>query len=123
MKGQVYPRTPVVTIELQLWPQPPKGSEPWFWGGGMLDFHRCRGSEIETVWRAELPSFLTMRSARVKQAKGYGWVLEVRLVHEEAKSLLARHGWHDTVTGRTPEVLVGTSLEGPGLTASRLETP
>lgn len=96
---EMFDRTPVVTVELQLRPQPPKGATPWFWGGGMLDFHQHHGRDVEVVWRAELPSFWTMRSARVEHGKEFGWVLVVRLTHWEAKSLLARHGWPDYVVG------------------------
>lgn len=100
--SDVPDRTPVVTVELQLRPQPPKGATPWFWGGGMLDFHgprRKRGETVEVVWRAQLPSFWSMRSARVEYSKDFGWVLVVRLAHEEAKRLLAGVRWPDYVLG------------------------
>jgi len=85
-------RTPIVTVELQLRPQPPNGSTPWFWGGGMLDFHsprRKRGETVKVVWRAELPKTVQMRSARVQHVKNFGWVLVLRFTHGDAEALLA----------------------------------
>lgn len=85
-------RSPIVTVELQLRPQPPKGSTPWFWGGGMLDFlspHRKRGETVKVVWRAELPKATQMRSARVQYVREFGWVLVLRFTHDEAEALLA----------------------------------
>lgn len=109
--SEVPDRTPVVTVELQLRPQPPKDSTPWFWGGGMLDFHDGPRDYPEVVWRAELPSFWSMRSARVEYNKDFGWILVVRLTHEEAVSLLARHSWPASVEGLSgPEAMVAVGL-------------
>lgn len=85
-------RTPVVTVELQLRPQPPKGSTPWFWGAGMLDFHgprRKRGETVKVVWRAELPKGVSARCCRVRYDKDFGWVLVLRFTHDDAEALLA----------------------------------
>lgn len=76
-------RTPVVTVELHLQPQPPKDAHPWFWGAGMLDFLR----DSEVVWRAELPLAVRDRSASVKISE-FGWVLVLRLMHEDTTELL-----------------------------------
>jgi hypothetical protein len=75
----------------------------------MLDFHQRHGRDVEVVWRAELPSFWSMRSARVEHSKDFGWVLVVRLVHEEAKRLLIRHAWPEHVAG-WPESVLGQAL-------------
>jgi hypothetical protein len=92
----------------------------------MLDFHgprRKRGETVEVVWRAELPSFWSMRSARVEYSKDFGWVLVVRLVHEEAKRLLTGVSWPDYVAGGSspfePRVQPRTPVGGiawPGAT-------
>ena len=85
----VSERTPIVTVELQLRPQPPKGSTPWFWDGGMLDFHERERRDVKVVWRAELPKSVRLRSARVQQHKDFGWVLVLRFTHADAEALLA----------------------------------
>ncbi|HVH53031.1 MAG TPA: hypothetical protein VNA32_02750 [Actinomycetota bacterium] len=96
----IQDRTPVVTVELQLRPQPPKGSTPWFWGGGMLDFHQRRRRRTEIVWRAELPGFVRDCAARVVQDPDYGWLLMVRYRHAHARMLLAGVGLPECVEGQ-----------------------
>jgi hypothetical protein len=106
-------RTPVVTVELQLRPQPPKGATPWFWGAGMLDFHVRERRQVRVVWRAELPDMATMRSARVEQVKDFGWVLVLRFTHDEARDMLDHVSLPDYLEGElAPVPLTPIYLQG-----------
>jgi hypothetical protein len=94
-------RTPIVFVELQLRPDPPLGSEPYFWGTGMLDFLL----DGRTVWRAELPLYGPSGSslpAHVQRQNGYGWVLVLRYSHSDAWRVLDGLGLPDHVAGKVP---------------------
>lgn len=38
MSGVLHRRTPIVTIEIPLWPSPPLDASPWWWGLHDLTF-------------------------------------------------------------------------------------
>lgn len=85
----IHRRTPVVTIELQLWPQPPDGTLPYFWGNSDLAF-RYPGPPWEHAWEQNLADVtgLSSESARVECKPPFGWVLILTLTHDKARRLL-----------------------------------
>lgn len=84
----------MVTIELQPWPQPPEGTEPYWFGNSDLAFRYPYSNPPVHVWEQNLGD-LTARSswsARVECKPPFGWVLVLRLTHEKAVRLLAAAG-------------------------------
>lgn len=84
--NEVYDRTPVITIELQLRPYVPDEAEPYWYLDHVLVF-RVHG---RPVWEARIPEAerSTGRTAYVKRVHGSGWVLVLTLMHDKAKELL-----------------------------------
>lgn len=81
-----YTRTPIITIELQLCPPPPEDAEPYWWGSHRLTFRR----HGQPVWEAHIPEadWSKGRTAYVRMEHGYGWVLVLTLMHDDAKKIL-----------------------------------
>ena len=85
-------RTPLVTIELQLWPQPPEGTEPYWFGNSDLAFrHRYDPTHVWEQNFADLTG-LSSESARVECKPPFGWVLVLTLTHDKARRLLTAGG-------------------------------
>lgn len=90
MSPVTHDRSPLVRIELQLRPHPPKDATPLFHGLSDLTFRDANG---RVVWDQRLPE-LTHRSswsARVELVDDT-WVLVLTLLHEKAKTALDAMG-------------------------------
>jgi len=96
--GSFHDRSPIVRIELQLRPQPPKGSTPWWCYWDTLLFY---DDQVKTVWEQKIPiSRLPSGAARVEyKGDQFGWVLVLEFLHEKAEHALKTLGLSDY---RTP---------------------
>lgn len=85
-------RTPMITVELLLWPSPPKDAHPYWWGAGRLDFHAADGpgEARRTVWEGDLSYVCSLaeHTARVRYQDSFGWLLVLTFTHERAKRIL-----------------------------------
>lgn len=91
MNTVTHDRSPLLRIELQLRPHPPKDATPLFHGLSDLTFRDADGN---VVWDQRLPE-LTHRSswsARVELADDDTWVLVLTLLHDKAKRALDAMG-------------------------------
>jgi hypothetical protein len=80
-------RTPIVTVELQLWPPPPPTASPWWWGHHMLSFY---DEERKEVWRRQFvheAGKLDLPMS-VRRTHASGWVLVLELTHDRARRAL-----------------------------------
>jgi hypothetical protein len=104
VSATVHRRSPIVTVELQLWPPPPKTATPYWWGIDTLTFYR-RGMDGDVhgkVWERNFEGIHNPfgaaerehRSASVRLDKAYGWILVLKVSHGSARRILE---------GRVPE--------------------
>lgn len=84
-------RSPIVTIELQVWPQPPDEPhlEPYWFGASTLAF-RKRFAPWEHVWEQQFIDLPGIK--KVVYKPNFGWVIVIELMHDPARRLLGRAG-------------------------------
>jgi len=84
-----HKRTQLIVFERQLWPQPPYGASPYWWGLGRLSFYKDR----KEVWQQKIPEAdfdfnpLNLTDMQVFRSKKWGWILTFRASHETAQKI------------------------------------
>jgi len=92
-------RTIIIKFSRQLRPQPPKGSHPYWWGIGDLDFIK----NGKVVWHQEIPEAsnfynknfydwlkvprIYLNGCQVEHDKDWGWILKFEASHQEAHKI------------------------------------
>lgn len=99
--------TPVITIELQLWPPPPRNAKPHWWGLHDLTFYetdasgrlvpRGDGSNMfKEAWHRRIPeAAISSPLASVRLDANRGWLLRLHLTHNAARRVLDAIGLRD----------------------------
>ena len=82
-----YKRTPILRLELQLWPQPPAGSRPYWCYLRTLQFH---DDQHRVVWQRDIHEIDLASNSRLIEDGDFGWVLVLVFRHEKAKAVLPR---------------------------------
>ena len=87
-EGMPVRRSPIVTVELPFDPPVPEEAEPYWWGNHHLTF-RVDGVP---VWESQIPeaAWSKGRSAHVKKVDGFGWVLVLTQMHDDARDSLSK---------------------------------
>lgn len=86
-----HQRTPIVRVELQLWPQPPKDARPYFCLVDTLIFY---DDDMNQIWRQRLPFLSGLhpdhpRSIDLDHDDHFGWIITLTYTHDDARDLLA----------------------------------
>lgn len=92
-KQKIKRMTPYVIIQRQLWPQPPKDSEPYWCYINTLMF---KNKDRNTVWEQEIPEancgpFPMLNkyfNCELKHDKNFGWLLIAKISHQKAKKIM-----------------------------------
>lgn len=92
-EGCIHRRSPIVKIEVQLWPPPPLDARPYWCYIDTLIFYDKKNRE---AWRQRIPSpFKSEVARRVVKHDTFGWVLHYELTHKEARGVLWVVGQRD----------------------------
>ena len=96
----IHDRTPFVTVELQLRPQPPPGARPYWWGYGKLTFYV--EPVHERVWDGDFADLVGRGShaMRVREDLSFGWILVLTFTHDKARAILSGMNLPDFAAGR-----------------------
>lgn len=83
-------RAPSVEVVLHLWPQPPRGASPHWWGLHDLTFY---DKDAGPVWHRQFPEVEgTSYAAEVFEHRTFGWCIRLTFTHDKAAPALAALG-------------------------------